>query len=44
METLMSIRKLLPLLLSLVAFAGCGDKDESGETGHDEDHEDHDHD
>ena len=43
----MSMRKLLPLLLGLVAFAGCGDKD-AEETGHDEehdeDHDDHDHD
>jgi len=36
----MTIRTLFPLLLSLVVFAGCGDKD-SEETGHDDDHEDH---
>ena len=44
----MSIRKMLTLLVSLVAFAGCGDKD-AEETGHSddehgEDHDDHDHD
>ena len=38
----MLFRSLLLLALPFTLLTGCGDKDEEGDSGH-EDHEDHDH-